>query len=123
MITGGTDGIGLAYVEYLAKLGINIVIISRTLEKLQNVAKRIGTYNPSQPPPELISFSLRRKRLQRPSQSNTSRLHEPRRLPRHRKATIRLRNRHLGQQRWLELPAPGLLLRSPEQRKSLHGAH
>lgn len=42
VVTGGTDGIGLAYVEYLAALGINVVIISRTLEKLQNISKRIG---------------------------------------------------------------------------------
>jgi len=41
VVTGATDGIGKAYCEQLAKEGINILLISRTLEKLQNVAKEI----------------------------------------------------------------------------------
>ncbi|RXM96696.1 Testosterone 17-beta-dehydrogenase 3 [Acipenser ruthenus] len=41
VITGGTDGIGRAYAFELAKRGMNIVLISRTLEKLNKVAKEI----------------------------------------------------------------------------------
>ena len=41
VVTGCTDGIGKAYAEHLAKRGLNIVLISRTLEKLQEQAKFI----------------------------------------------------------------------------------
>ncbi|RZC36166.1 glutaryl-CoA dehydrogenase, partial [Asbolus verrucosus] len=41
VITGATDGIGKAYAELLAKKGLNVVLISRTREKLQTVAKEI----------------------------------------------------------------------------------
>lgn len=42
IVTGCTDGIGKAYAFELAKNGMNIVLISRTAEKLQNVALEIG---------------------------------------------------------------------------------
>ena len=41
VVTGCTDGIGKAYAESLAKRGLNVVLISRTLEKLQEQAKSI----------------------------------------------------------------------------------
>lgn len=41
MITGSTDGIGKEYARQLAKTGMNIVLISRTLEKLQKVEQEI----------------------------------------------------------------------------------
>ena len=41
IVTGCTDGIGKAYAEQLAKRGINIVLISRSLDKLQDQAKQI----------------------------------------------------------------------------------
>lgn len=41
-VTGSTDGIGKAYARELARLGFNIVLISRTEEKLKNVAQEIG---------------------------------------------------------------------------------
>ncbi|XP_072452993.1 17-beta-hydroxysteroid dehydrogenase type 3 isoform X1 [Notamacropus eugenii] len=41
VITGAGDGIGKAYSYELAKRGLNVVMISRTLEKLQAVAKGI----------------------------------------------------------------------------------
>ncbi|UJR13365.1 hypothetical protein I4U23_000382 [Adineta vaga] len=41
VVTGGTDGIGKAYAQELAKRGLNIVLISRTKEKLEQVAKEI----------------------------------------------------------------------------------
>lgn len=41
-MTGATDGIGKAYCELLAKKGFNIVLISRTQEKLTDVARQIG---------------------------------------------------------------------------------
>ncbi|KAE8606274.1 hypothetical protein XENTR_v10010654 [Xenopus tropicalis] len=41
VVTGATDGIGKAYAEELAKRGMNIVLISRSPEKLEEVAKQI----------------------------------------------------------------------------------
>ncbi|KAJ3593702.1 hypothetical protein NHX12_006036 [Muraenolepis orangiensis] len=39
VVTGATDGIGKAYAEELARRGFNIVLISRTQEKLDDVSK------------------------------------------------------------------------------------
>lgn len=44
VVTGATDGLGKAYSEVLAKKGFSIVLISRTQEKLETVAREIGTY-------------------------------------------------------------------------------
>ena len=41
VVTGCTDGIGKAYTEALAKRGLNIVLISRTLSKLEDQAKEL----------------------------------------------------------------------------------
>ncbi|XP_042225892.1 inactive hydroxysteroid dehydrogenase-like protein 1 [Homarus americanus] len=41
VVTGATDGIGKGYVAALAKNGINIVLISRTHDKLVRVAREI----------------------------------------------------------------------------------
>ncbi|XP_077295600.1 inactive hydroxysteroid dehydrogenase-like protein 1 isoform X1 [Arctopsyche grandis] len=41
VVTGSTDGIGKYYAKELAKQGLNIVLISRTREKLINVANEI----------------------------------------------------------------------------------
>lgn len=41
VVTGCTDGIGKAYAEQLAKRGLNIVLMSRTLSKLEEQAKEI----------------------------------------------------------------------------------
>jgi len=43
VVTGATDGIGKAYALALAKKGMNIVLISRTPFKLQNVAAEINS--------------------------------------------------------------------------------
>jgi len=46
VVTGATDGIGLAYVKALAKQGQNIVLVSRTMEKLEKVAREVeNKYN------------------------------------------------------------------------------
>merc|ERR1739838_746783 len=42
VVTGSTDGIGKSYAKELAKSGMNILLISRTKEKLERVAKEIG---------------------------------------------------------------------------------
>lgn len=41
VVTGATDGIGKAYAKALAKKGLNVVLISRTRSKLEDVAKEI----------------------------------------------------------------------------------
>jgi 17beta-estradiol 17-dehydrogenase / very-long-chain 3-oxoacyl-CoA reductase len=41
-VTGSTDGIGKQYARELANHGMNIVLISRTKSKLEQVAKEIG---------------------------------------------------------------------------------
>ena len=41
VVTGSTDGIGKAYACALAKRGMNIVLVSRSPYKLQNVAAEI----------------------------------------------------------------------------------
>lgn len=41
VVTGSTDGIGLAYAYELAKKGFDLVLISRTQDKLNKVAKEI----------------------------------------------------------------------------------
>lgn len=43
VVTGATDGLGKAYAQELARKGLNIVLISRSLFKLQTVAKEIET--------------------------------------------------------------------------------
>jgi 17beta-estradiol 17-dehydrogenase / very-long-chain 3-oxoacyl-CoA reductase len=45
VITGATDGIGLAYAHALAKKGISIVLISRTESKLQQVQQEVLSKN------------------------------------------------------------------------------
>ena len=42
VVTGATDGIGKAYATQIARRGMNVVLISRSLEKLQAVAQEIG---------------------------------------------------------------------------------
>lgn len=42
VVTGSTDGIGKAYAEELAKRGVNIILISRSKEKLQAVSRSIS---------------------------------------------------------------------------------
>uniref|UniRef100_A0A0A9Y5A5 Estradiol 17-beta-dehydrogenase 12 n=2 Tax=Lygus hesperus TaxID=30085 RepID=A0A0A9Y5A5_LYGHE len=42
VVTGATDGIGKAFVEELAALGLNIVLISRNREKLEAFAREIS---------------------------------------------------------------------------------
>lgn len=44
VVTGSTDGIGKQYARELASNGMNIVLISRTESKLDQVAKEIGEY-------------------------------------------------------------------------------
>uniref|UniRef100_U5ES67 Putative 17 beta-hydroxysteroid dehydrogenase type 3 n=1 Tax=Corethrella appendiculata TaxID=1370023 RepID=U5ES67_9DIPT len=43
LVTGATDGIGKSYAKALAKKGINIILVSRSLTKLETVAKEIET--------------------------------------------------------------------------------
>ncbi|XP_074659862.1 very-long-chain 3-oxoacyl-CoA reductase-like [Tubulanus polymorphus] len=41
VVTGATDGIGKAYAHELARIGMNVVLISRTYEKLLDVGQEI----------------------------------------------------------------------------------
>jgi len=42
LVTGATDGIGKEYAHQLAQKGLNIILVSRTLSKLETVAKEIA---------------------------------------------------------------------------------
>lgn len=42
IVTGATDGIGKEYARELARLGINIILMSRSIDKLTRVAQEIG---------------------------------------------------------------------------------
>lgn len=46
-VTGSTDGIGLEYAHQLAEKGYNLLLLSRTEEKLKNVALEIGGKYPN----------------------------------------------------------------------------
>ena len=41
VVTGCTDGIGKSYVENFAKQGLNVVLISRSFEKLEEQSKHL----------------------------------------------------------------------------------
>ncbi|KAF4530479.1 hypothetical protein B566_EDAN014681 [Ephemera danica] len=41
VVTGSTDGIGKAYAQELARRGVNIILISRNLERLSKVAEEL----------------------------------------------------------------------------------
>lgn len=45
MVTGATDGIGKGFCVEFAKLGFNIILVSRTLNKLKTVAEELKTIN------------------------------------------------------------------------------
>ncbi|XP_014214446.1 hydroxysteroid dehydrogenase-like protein 1 [Copidosoma floridanum] len=47
VITGSTDGIGKEYAKELAKRDLNVVLVSRTLEKLKLVKNEIEEINPA----------------------------------------------------------------------------
>ncbi|XP_058802267.1 hydroxysteroid dehydrogenase-like protein 1 [Phymastichus coffea] len=47
VVTGSTDGVGKEYAKELAKRNVNIVLISRTLEKLKKVKTEIEILNPN----------------------------------------------------------------------------
>lgn len=42
VVTGSTDGIGRAYALELARRGVNVCLISRSLDKLHKTAAEIG---------------------------------------------------------------------------------
>ena len=42
VVTGCTDGIGKAYAHELAKDGLNLVLISRSADKLEKVSEEIS---------------------------------------------------------------------------------
>jgi len=44
VVTGATDGIGKEYARELARQGLNLVLISRTKEKLIAVTNEIGKH-------------------------------------------------------------------------------
>ncbi|CAG7830532.1 unnamed protein product [Allacma fusca] len=42
VVTGASDGIGKAYAEEIARLGVNVVLISRSKSKLDDLARELG---------------------------------------------------------------------------------
>jgi len=57
LVTGSTDGIGKAYAKALAKKGLNILLVSRSPSKLQNVAAEIENERKVQVKTVQIDFS------------------------------------------------------------------
>ena len=47
VVTGSTDGIGKAYAKELASRGMNLILISRTLERLEKTKSEIQEINPN----------------------------------------------------------------------------
>jgi len=45
VVTGGSDGVGKKYVEQLLKMGFKVIIVSRSMEKLEKVKEELGNYN------------------------------------------------------------------------------
>ena len=58
-MTGASDGIGKAYCIELAKRGFNVMLISRTKSKLDEVAKELGSSTPLFPLSYRIARAVR----------------------------------------------------------------
>jgi 17beta-estradiol 17-dehydrogenase / very-long-chain 3-oxoacyl-CoA reductase len=63
VVTGATDGIGLEFVRQLAKKGFNVLLISRSAEKLSGIALEVeaGEHPPHSIIRILIHFSANTK--------------------------------------------------------------
>ena len=46
MVTGGSEGMGKSVAVLLAKKGANVVIVARTVEKLESALKEVSVYHP-----------------------------------------------------------------------------
>ena len=46
VVTGSTDGIGKEYAKELARRGVNLILVSRTMDKLNKVSAEIGKQTP-----------------------------------------------------------------------------
>ena len=46
LVTGATDGIGKAFCQEFAKRGMNVILVSRTLDKLKRVERELKTEYP-----------------------------------------------------------------------------
>ena len=44
MVTGCTAGVGRAYTVELARRGVNVVLISRNVDKLNELAREVGEF-------------------------------------------------------------------------------
>ncbi|KAH9520803.1 hypothetical protein DERF_004495 [Dermatophagoides farinae] len=58
IITGGTDGIGLAYCHQLAEIGYPLFIISRSLKKLESIAQQLREQYPQCPEIRIFQFDF-----------------------------------------------------------------
>lgn len=63
VVTGGTDGIGLAYVRQLASKGYPVLIISRSLEKLNKVKQEIEQNYSVCPQVKVLAFDFGKNNL------------------------------------------------------------
>lgn len=62
VITGGTDGIGLEFGVQLARKGFNLVLVSRSMERLESaresIISQLPTERKARPKVELVSFDF-----------------------------------------------------------------
>ncbi|XP_075675997.1 very-long-chain 3-oxoacyl-CoA reductase-like [Dermatophagoides pteronyssinus] len=58
IITGGTDGIGLAYCKQLARFGYRLFIISRSIDKLESIRSELYEQYPQCPEIRIFQFDF-----------------------------------------------------------------
>jgi len=64
LVTGATDGIGKGFCEEFARTGFNIILVSRTQSKLDDVAKQLKEINPKIKTKTVVfDFSIKNKLL------------------------------------------------------------
>ena len=63
MVAGASEGLGAAFAEALAKRGLNLILLARRIEKLEDLASSLKKYNIEIRFPLIYMISIRRKLL------------------------------------------------------------